>query len=253
MHVITDKREQSAMTGQSRIKFMRKLFLYLAGALTFIMGVSSTQAAEIRITRIYDGDTFTLSTGEIIRLLQVDAPELRGKECFAVEAQKSLAKLLNSKRNISFKTDPKLDRVDRYGRSLRYLFVGKTNVNLRLVEIGAATPYFYRGQKGDYSEKLLAAAKRAKSKKIGLWKICPETKLNPYKSASTGIGVIAPDKGPSELGKYKCDPNYRECVPVYPPDLNCSDISKMGFTSIHVVGRDVHQFDRDGDGIGCDK
>lgn len=46
-----------------------------------------------------------------------------------------------------------------------------------------------------------------------------------------------------------CDPNYTGgCVPVVSYDLNCSDIS----FSVRVVGRDIHRFDRDGDGIGCE-
>lgn len=44
-----------------------------------------------------------------------------------------------------------------------------------------------------------------------------------------------------------CDPNYEPCIPIA-PDLRCSDI-KLAVT---VVGRDIHGFDRDGDGIGCE-
>lgn len=83
------------------------------------------------------------------------------------------------------KTDPKLDKVDRYGRLLRYVFVGKTNINLKLVEIGAAAPYFYRGEKGLYSEQILNAAQMAKSKSIGLWKSCPRTQLTPTRAVAT--------------------------------------------------------------------
>jgi hypothetical protein len=50
-------------------------------------------------------------------------------------------------------------------------------------------------------------------------------------------------------GSSKCDPNYRgACVPIVPYDLDCADISG----TVYVVGVDVHRFDGDGDGVGCE-
>ena len=45
-----------------------------------------------------------------------------------------------------------------------------------------------------------------------------------------------------------CDPNYDPCVPNVSYDLDCPDI---GF-SVVVTGYDRHNFDRDGDGYGCE-
>ena len=52
------------------------------------------------------------------------------------------------------------DRVDRYGRLLRYVFrvSDGMNVNVRLVTIGAAAPYFYDGRRGRYATLLEARA-----------------------------------------------------------------------------------------------
>ncbi|MEK9510262.1 MULTISPECIES: calcium-binding protein [Limnospira] len=50
--------------------------------------------------------------------------------------------------------------------------------------------------------------------------------------------------------RAKCDPSYPDiCIPPYPPDLNCKDISDRKF---RVIGSDPHKFDRDRDGIGCE-
>lgn len=50
-------------------------------------------------------------------------------------------------------------------------------------------------------------------------------------------------------GSGRCDPNYRgACVPIVPYDLDCADISG----TVYVVGVDVHRFDGDGDGVGCE-
>ncbi len=47
-----------------------------------------------------------------------------------------------------------------------------------------------------------------------------------------------------------CDSSYPDiCIPSYPPDLNCDDISKKNF---EVLPPDPHGFDREEDGIGCE-
>jgi hypothetical protein len=45
-----------------------------------------------------------------------------------------------------------------------------------------------------------------------------------------------------------CEPGYDPCVPPYPPDLDCSDLSGP----YAVTGSDPHGLDRDGDGEGCE-
>lgn len=46
-----------------------------------------------------------------------------------------------------------------------------------------------------------------------------------------------------------CDPNYQgPCIPIVSYDLDCPDINGP----VYVVGYDVHGFDRDRDGVGCE-
>jgi hypothetical protein len=148
--------------------------------------------------------------------------------------------------------DPKLDKVDRYGRSLRYVFVGNTNINLRMVEMGAAAPYFYRGEKGLYSAQFLKAAQRAKAGNRGLWKACPGTALTPSRAVTTSV-VANTSAFAGNSTNSNCDANYAGCIPVFSSDVDCSDIKRLGLAPVRVVGRDLHRLDRDGDGIGCDK
>ena len=208
--------------------------------------------AATRIIKVYDGDTITLSTGEKVRMLQIDTPELSPGECYGKEARSALISLLNSPGQLSLKTDPKLDKVDRYGRLLRYVFVGKTNINLKMVEIGAAAPYFYRGEKGQYSVEILKAAKNAKAKSLGLWKTCPSAKLTPNNAIKTVGGNISYVSATPPAGA-NCDPNYAGCIPIFPADVDCTDIKRLGLAPVKVVGTDIHKLDRDGDGVGCDK
>lgn len=48
----------------------------------------------------------------------------------------------------------------------------------------------------------------------------------------------------------ECDPSYPDvCIAPPPPDLNCDDVP---YSNIKVEGDDPHEFDREGDGIGCE-
>lgn len=54
-----------------------------------------------------------------------------------------------------------------------------------------------------------------------------------------------------ESPQSNCDSSYPDvCIPPPPPDLNCPDITYRNFT---VQQPDPHGFDRDSDGIGCEK
>lgn len=64
------------------------------------------------------------------------------------------------------------------------------------------------------------------------------------------VDAWAAPQGPGNgYGAEGCDPNYAGgCVPIVSYDLDCADIGQ----SVTVVGYDVHGFDGDGDGYGCE-
>lgn len=202
------------------------------------------------VASVYDGDTLKLADGRSVRLLQIDTPELGSGECYSRAARTALIRLVPVGARVVLETDRPLDLVDRYGRQLRYVVRGGVNVNLELVRLGAAAPYFYRGERGRYSSALLRAAEQARAGKRGLWNACPTTRLDPGRAVATGRGgppaSVAPLAG-------TCDPNYAGgCVPPYPPDLDCADIRALGIAPVRVIGSDPHRLDGDGDGFGCE-
>jgi len=83
--------------------------------------------------------------------------------------------------------EPATDRVDQYGRLLRYVVrvSSAMNVNIRLVAVGAAAPYFYKGRSGRYATRLELLARRARAKGLGLWRACPHTIYDPYHGVQT--------------------------------------------------------------------
>ena len=135
------------------------------------------------VERVNDGDTITLRGGEKVRLVQIDAPELT-TDCFGRAASKALAALVTAGTRVTLTRDPRLDDRDSYGRILRYVLVRGANVNVALVRRGAASPYFFRRQRGMYAGDLDRAVRDARAARRGYWGACPGAKLN------TGIGAI---------------------------------------------------------------
>ena len=227
------------------------LVLSAAAAFTDAATSSASRTHEAAVvTSVVDGDTLRLRGGRRVRLLQVDTPELGSSECYSRAARTALLSLAPPGRPIVLESDPALDRVDRYGRLLRYVKRNGVNVNLELVRRGAAAPYFYRGERGRYAASLMRTAQRAKAAKRGLWKACPSTVLDPRRAVETGrSGPPAKNPPPNR----NCDPNYSGgCVPPPPPDLDCADIRAMGIAPVRVVGSDPHRLDADHNGVGCE-
>ena len=118
-----------------------------------------------------DGDTLVLRDGVRVRLVQIDAPELRD-ECYGEAAAQELARLTGPGQTVALEADPALDDVDRFGRLLRYVERDGTNVNVELVRRGAATPFFRRGDRGRFADDLLAAVDSARDGARGMWGAC---------------------------------------------------------------------------------
>jgi endonuclease YncB( thermonuclease family) len=147
-----------------------------------------SRAATFRVDRVIDGDTIALRNGQHVRLVQIDTPEVYfGLECYGRAASVTTERLLPVGTRVRLFPEPATDRVDEYGRLLRYVVrVGNgLNVNIRLVAVGAAAPYFYDGRRGRYARLLEALAKRAKAKRLGLWGACPHTTYDPYRGVRT--------------------------------------------------------------------
>jgi micrococcal nuclease len=222
---------------------LRRVLLVLV--LLSLAGAASAKDAQ-RIESVVDGDTLTLVDGTRVRLVQIDTPELGTGECYSRAAAKALSRLTPFGATISLERDPALEAVDRYGRLLRYVRRGSTNVNVELVRRGAATVWFYDGARGRYAAQLLAAARDARAHGRGLWGAC-DTVWDPLAPATTAPRGAAASGG----GSGRCDASYPTvCIPPPPPDLDCADVSARRF---RVLSPDPHRFDGDGDGIGCER
>ena len=99
-----------------------------------------------------------------MRLVQIDTPEVYfGLECYGRRSSTITKQLLPPGTLVRLSSEPATDSVDRYGRLLRYVqrVRDDLNINVYLVRIGAAAPYFYRGRRGMYGSLLDRLARRA--------------------------------------------------------------------------------------------
>jgi endonuclease YncB( thermonuclease family) len=154
-----------------------------------LCGRAGAATGVYRIGRVVDGDTVYLTTGAKVRLVQVDTPEVYfGAECYGPQASAATKRLLPPGTEVRLAPEPATDRVDRYGRLLRYVIRVRDglNVNLYLVARGDATPYFYDGRRGRYAAVLDRAARRARTRHLGLWGACPGTPVDFDRGVDTG-------------------------------------------------------------------
>jgi micrococcal nuclease len=136
-------------------------------------------AGTARVAEVLDGDTIVLNDGRHVRLVQLDAPETDEGECYAREAEHVLARLIPPGTEVELESDPALDQRDRFGRTLAYVKKDRTNINLELVRRGAASTWFYEGERGCYAADFLRVAREAKRRHRGLWGACPHTSFDP--------------------------------------------------------------------------
>ncbi|MBU4216765.1 lamin tail domain-containing protein [Candidatus Parcubacteria bacterium] len=100
---------------------------------------------EVKVARVIDGDTIELVTGEKVRYIGVDTPELNGvgsadDECLAWAAKVRNEQLIQSGQ-VRLVGDVGADK-DTYGRLLRYAYAGNTFVNGQLANEGFAKAFF---------------------------------------------------------------------------------------------------------------
>ncbi len=98
------------------------------------------------VERVIDGDTIVIN-GTSVRMLGINTPE-RGERYYS-EAKDFLNTLVLNK-TVSLKFGK--DKLDKYGRTLAYVFLGNAPINRRMIEEGFANYYFPSGKDGYYEE-----------------------------------------------------------------------------------------------------
>ena len=113
------------------------------------------------VERVIDGDTIVLDNEEHVRLLGINTPEKR--EYLHDEAQNFLSENILGK-NVSLEFGKQ--KIDRYNRTLAYVFLGNKNINLESVKNGFSNYYFPSGKDIYYDDFYDA------------WEICVNNNIN---------------------------------------------------------------------------
>ena len=139
---------------------------------------------NIRITRVIDGDTIQLASGERVRLIGIDTPETRfspklerdarrtGKDYKTIikmgEAATRFTKSLAQGKIVRLEFD--VEKKDRYGRLLAYIYLPDGRMlNNEILKEGYAQVYTFPPNV-KYVNMFLDSQREARDNNRGLWK-----------------------------------------------------------------------------------
>lgn len=217
-------------------------FFFFAFTFFFITVGRPAEAAELqgRVISIADGDTLTVLTldkSQIkVRLVEIDAPE--SGQPYGKKAKQALSDLVFGK-DVTVQHKAK----DRYDRILGRVFVGDLDVNLLLVELGAAWAY------DQYltDQNIKKAEKHARDSKVGLWALPAHQIMPPWdwrhadKSASQTSGVKANALNQNS-GEFSCRGKRY-----------CREMGSCAEAKFYLHKCGLSRLDGDGDGVPCEK
>jgi len=150
----------------------------------FLLVINLYSQETYLVTKVYDGDTFQIDTGEKVRLLGIDTPEKwesgkldkdserSGKDKELIKALGKLASdyaenILFNQQVILIADSTNSDK-DRYGRLLRYAYLQDgTLFNLKIIQDGYA--YAYTKYPVIYIQEFIEAQREARENSRGLW------------------------------------------------------------------------------------
>ncbi len=142
----------------------------------------ATALVEAKVVRVIDGDTIEVDIGGKlykVRYIGTDTPETvhpsKPVECFGKEASNKNRELVEGK---IVRLEKDVSEMDRYGRLLRYVWVGGIFVNDSLVRQGYAYAYTYPPDV-KYAEQFVQAQREAEENDRGLWAVCQGTSIPP--------------------------------------------------------------------------
>lgn len=194
----------------------------------------------VKVVNVVDGDTIKVETGETVRYIGIDTPETVHPDkpvmCYGGEASVKNTELVEGK---IVEMEKDISEKDRYGRLLRYIWLGDALINELLVREGyAASSSFPPDIK--YQDRFVEAQRLARQEQKGLWS-----------SACATTATLTPTKKPVQStpnspagasgGSYACN-----C------SKTCAQMSSCAEAQYQLNTCGCSARDNDGDGIACD-
>ena len=153
------------------LKFFKNILLLLT--FLFVLNLDNTYAdgkINVTLSKCVDGDTayFIVDNKEVkVRFLAIDTPESTNKiEPYGKQASEFVCKTMRNAKKIELEYDG--DKVDKYGRTLAWVFVDDELLQNIIVKNGLAeVTYLYDDYK--YTDMLKDSERIAKQKKLNIW------------------------------------------------------------------------------------
>ena len=119
-----------------------------------------------KVAQVIDGESFTIDTGDTVKLIGVDAPEIEGK--YYEESTRFLEFLIANK---TIKLEKDAEDKDSSGRLLRYVYVDYNGkqvfINLESVRQGYSLP-FHTGKNVKYRTEIEQARNQCITEQLNL-------------------------------------------------------------------------------------
>ncbi|HVK82961.1 MAG TPA: thermonuclease family protein [Kofleriaceae bacterium] len=156
---------------------MRSLVPVLVLVLAACESGSPCGPTEAVVSRVIDGDTIELASGERIRYLMVNTPETTGgkNECYGANAVQFNRDLVEGK---TVELDYDVECTDRFDRTLAYVRVNGQEVNTLMLERGYACLLHIPPNGAARLAEFEALEDAAKAANRGLWGACDPIPCN---------------------------------------------------------------------------
>jgi endonuclease YncB( thermonuclease family) len=147
---------------------MKKLVLKTLAFAVMSLSIFAASAFEARVVGVSDGDTITVldaqKTQYKIRVAGIDAPEK--SQDFGNRSKEHLSDLVYGKT-----VNLPEAKIDKYGRTVSRVLVGKTDAGLEQIKAGMAWHYKKYEIEQSVADRISysAAETKAKEAKLGLW------------------------------------------------------------------------------------
>lgn len=161
-----------------------------------ILAGAAAPASALMVTRVVDGDTLVLDSGEKVRLIGVDTPEtkhpLKPVEVFGAEAYDFTRSQIEGE---EVRLEYDWEKEDKYGRLLAYVYRKKDDffLNAEIIKQGFGFAYTYSPFK--HLAEFRSHEKKAREGGVGLWKAAlprPAPAAEPAPAIRSGDGEEAP-------------------------------------------------------------
>jgi micrococcal nuclease len=182
-----------------------------------------------KVVAVVDGDTIDVDMGEgnikRVRYIGINTPESvdprKPIQCYSKEATAKNSELVDG---VMVGLEKDVSETDRYGRLLRYVYLGDMLVNQVLVAEGYAYATSYPPDV-KYQDIFKAAEQQARIEKKGLWKSC-DTSVSSTTQSVSPSPVMSNILGSSSSTTTQQSGGCRySCTG---PDRDCSDFSSHG-------------------------